>query len=86
VLGIKDWFNGFIVASKAFVTIFPQMSTIITSIDNALDGWLMHFYTVGFVEYIEFLGILVLYRFVIKTKPVQGIKNFSSKNCMAVIK
>jgi hypothetical protein len=38
------------------------------------------------VEYTEFLGILVLYRFVIKTKPVQGIKNFSSKNCMAVIK
>jgi hypothetical protein len=82
---VKDWFNGFIMAPTAFVTIFPQMSAIIASIDGVLDGWLMHFYVVGFVEYAEFLGILVLYRFVIKTKPVKEIRNFSSKNCIYLI-
>jgi len=61
------------------------MSAIIASIDSSLDGWLMHFYTVGFVEYPEFLGILVLYRSLIKTKPVKEIRNSSSKNCMSLI-
>ena len=82
---INDWFYGFILTPKAFGTVFPQMSAIIDSIDGGLDRWLMHFYTVGFVEYAEFLGILVLYRFVIKTKPVKEIQNFSSKNSMALI-
>jgi hypothetical protein len=61
------------------------MSAIIASIDGALDGWLVHFYTVGFVEYSEFLAILLLYRFVIKTKPVKEIKDLSNKNCIRLI-
>ena len=69
----NDWFYGFITAPVAFVTAFPQMSAVIASIDGALDGWLMHFYTVGFVEYSEFLGILLAYRFVIKTKSKAAI-------------
>lgn len=69
----SDWFYGFIAAPVAFVTAFPQMSAVIASIDGALDGWLMHFYTVGFVEYAEFLGILVVYRYVIKTKSKAAI-------------
>ena len=81
----NDWFYGFIVAPSALITAFPQMSAIIASIDSSLDGWLMHFYTVGFVEYVEFLGILVLYRFVVKTKSVKEIRNFSSKNCGSLI-
>lgn len=69
----NDWFSGLIAAPIAFVVAFPQMSAVIASIDGALDGWLMHFYTVGFVEYAEFLGILVMYRFVIKTKSKAAI-------------
>ena len=49
-------------APVVFVTAFPQMSAAIASIDQSLDGWLMHFYTVGFVEYLELLGILIFYR------------------------
>lgn len=64
----EEWLNGFIAIPIAFVVAFPQMSAVIAQIDSSLDGWLMHFYTVGFVEYAEFLGILLLYRFVIKTK------------------
>ena len=69
----EDWFYGFLIAPLAFITAFPEMSAVIASIDGVLDGWLLHFYTVGFVEYAEFLGILVLYRFVIKTKSRAAI-------------
>ena len=65
----EEWFNGFVAMPIAFIVAFPQMSAVIAHIDSSLNGWLMHFYTVGFVEYAEFLGILLLYRFVLKTKP-----------------
>ena len=70
---VYDWLYGFAVAPLAFITAFPQMSAVIASIDAALGGWLLHFYTVGFVEYAEFLGILMTYRFVIKTKSKAAI-------------
>ena len=63
-----DWFMGFLTAPIAFITAFPQMSAIIASIDERFDGWLLHFYTVGFVEYLELLGILVFYKITIKRK------------------
>ena len=72
-LKTDDWFYGFLAIPIAFVTAFPQMSAAIASIDGVLDGWLLHFYTVGFVEYAEFLGILVAYRFFIKTKSKAAI-------------
>ena len=64
----SDWFMGFLMAPVAFVTAFPQMSAAIASIDQSLDGWLMHFYTVGFVEHLELLGILIFYRISFRKK------------------
>ena len=58
----NDWMSGFLMAPIAFVTSFPEMSAAIAAIDQKLDGWLMHFYTVGFVEYLEVLGILIFYK------------------------
>ena len=58
----SDWVVGFLMAPVMFLTAFPQMSASIASIDQSLDGWLMHFYTVGFVEYVELLGILIFYK------------------------
>ena len=63
-----DWVVGFLLAPSALLTEFPKMSAAIASIDNSLDGWLMHFYTVGFVEYLELLGILIFYRITFKKK------------------
>jgi len=60
--GSDDWIYGFLMAPVGFITAFPQMSVVIASIDQRLDGWLMHFYTVGFVEYVELLGVLIFYR------------------------
>lgn len=63
-----DWVVGFLYAPSALLTEFPKMSAAIASIDQSLDGWLMHFYTVGFVEYLELLGILIFYRISFKRK------------------
>lgn len=72
-LDASDWVIGFLMAPVMFITAFPQMSAIIASVDQSLDGWLMHFYTVGFVEYLELLGILIFYRITIKKKLLSPI-------------
>ena len=64
----SDWFVGFLMVPAAFLTAFPQMSAAIASIDQSLDGWLLHFYTVGFVEYLELFGILIFYRISFRKK------------------
>ncbi|WP_297442530.1 hypothetical protein [Nitrosopumilus sp.] len=64
----SDWVFGAIMAPVGFVTAFPQMSAAMASIDEKMDGWLMHFYTVGFVEYLELVGILVYYRISFRKK------------------
>ena len=61
-LSASDWVFGFLMAPVGFLTAFPEMSMAIATIDQKLDGWLMHFYTVGFVEYLELLGILIYYK------------------------
>lgn len=57
-----DWMNAYLIGSLGFITDFPAMSAAIASIDETTDGWLLHFYTVGFVEYLELFGILLVYR------------------------
>ena len=67
-LDASDWAIRFLMAPVMFITAFPQMSASIASVDQSLDGWLMHFYTVGFVEYLELLGILIYYRISFRRK------------------
>ena len=67
-LSPNDWIFGIIMAPIGFITAFPEMSMAIASIDQKLDGWLMHFYTVGFVEYLELLGILIYYKISFRKK------------------
>ncbi|MGI9566607.1 MAG: hypothetical protein ACR2LL_06290 [Nitrosopumilus sp.] len=64
----SDWIMGFLMTPVLFLTAFPQMSAGISSIDQSLDGWLMHFYTVGLVEYAELLGILIFYKISFRRK------------------
>ena len=64
----SDWVFGAIMAPVGFVTAFPQMSAAMASIDQRMDGWLLHFYTVGFVEYLELVGILVYYKISFRRK------------------
>lgn len=60
--GASEWFNNFLIIPIALITAFPQMSAAIASIDQQVDGWLLHFYTVGFIEYVEIVGILIFHR------------------------
>jgi len=67
-LEASDWVVAFLMVPVALLTAFPQMSAAIASIDQSLDGWLLHFYTVGFVEYLELFGILIYYRISFRKK------------------
>ena len=67
-LDASDWFIAFLMVPVAFLTAFPQMSAVIASVDQSLDGWLLHFYTVGFVEYLELFGILIFYKISFRKK------------------
>lgn len=71
-LETNDWVGPFFIDPAVFVTIFPQMSATIASIDQDLDGWLLHFYTVGFIEYAELLGILICYKISFMRKTPVG--------------
>lgn len=70
----SDWIFGTLMAPVGFVTAFPQMSAAMASIDYRLDGWLMHFYTVGFVEYLELVGILLYYKISYRRKSSLDLK------------
>jgi len=75
-LDASDWFIAFLMVPVAFLTAFPQMSAVIASVDQSLDGWLLHFYTVGFVEYLELFGILIYYKISFRKKlksPITSI-------------
>ena len=63
-----DWFVGFLMFPVALLTAFPQMSASIAHIDQSMNGGLLHFYTVGFVEYVELVGILIYYRISFRKK------------------
>jgi len=63
-----DWIVGFLMVPVMFITAFPQMSAGIASVDQSLNGWLMHFYTVGFIEYLELFGILIYYKISFRKK------------------
>ena len=51
------------------------MSAAIASIDQEVDVWLLHFYTVGFIEYAELLGILIYYKISFRKKIPTVIRN-----------
>ena len=71
----SDWIVGFLMVPVMFITAFPQMSAGIASVDQSLDGWLMHFYTVGFIEYLELFGILIYYKISFRKKLQSSVKS-----------
>lgn len=79
----SDWIFGAVMAPVGFVTAFPQMSAAIASIDHRMDGWLMHFYTVGFIEYLELMGILIYYKISFKRKISKNPLDFKLKTAIS---
>ena len=46
----------------SFFIAFPQVSVILAILNDTFDGWILHFYTVAFVEYLELFGILFIHK------------------------
>ena len=61
-LEAKDWLLGFIALFVAVFVAFPQICAVFAVLNDSFDGWILHFYTVAFVEYLELFGILLLYK------------------------
>ena len=60
---VQDWIYG---VSSMFIAIFvafPQLSAVFAVLNDSMNGWVLHFYTVAFVEYLELFGILLFFRF-----------------------
>ena len=72
---LQDWINGFIGMILAVFFAFPQLSAVFAVLNDSSQGWVLHFYTVAFVEYLEIFGILLLYRFYLPKKNAKLSKN-----------
>ncbi len=42
---------------------FPLFSSALSIINDVFDGWILHFYTVAFIEQLEIFGILLFSKF-----------------------
>jgi len=72
---IQEWINGFIGMILAVFFAFPELAAVFAVLNDSSQGWVLHFYTVAFVEYIEIFGILLFYRFYLPKKNSTTPKN-----------
>lgn len=78
-LEAQDWFFGVLGLFLAVFIAFPQLSAVLAVLNESLDGWILHFYTVAFVEYLELFGILIYFRYSLYSKKSSSVledKNF----------
>jgi len=62
-LQAQDWIFGMMGMFLAIFIAFPQLSAVLAVLNDSFDGWVLHFYTVAFVEYLEMFGILIYFRY-----------------------
>ncbi len=67
-LEAQDWVFGVLGLFLAIFIAFPQLSAVLAVLNESFDGWVLHFYTVAFVEYLELLGILIYFRYSLSRK------------------
>ena len=66
---LQDWVSGAFNFLFLLFTGSAEMFALLAILNDIFDGWLLHFYTVGLVESLELLGILLFYRvFLPKTR------------------
>lgn len=78
-LDAQDWIIGVMGLFLAVFIAFPQLSAVLAVLNDSFDGWILHFYTVAFVEYLELFGILIYFRYTLFSKKSSskiGDKNF----------
>ncbi len=77
-LEAQDWVFGVLGLFLAIFIAFPQLSAVMAVLNESFDGWILHFYTVAFVEYIELFGILIYFRYSLsgnKSRSIVDDKN-----------
>ena len=77
-LEAQDWIFGVLGLFLAIFIAFPQLSAVLAVLNESFDGWILHFYTVAFVEYLELFGILIYFRYSLfskKSSAAMGDKN-----------
>jgi len=62
----EEWLTLALILFLAFFFMFPEFSAAFAIVNDMLDGWILHFYTVVFVESLEALEILIFYRITLK--------------------
>ncbi|MDX1596688.1 MAG: hypothetical protein R3327_07090 [Nitrosopumilaceae archaeon] len=67
-LNVDNWIGGIFNFFYLLVSGSPKMFALMAILNDIFDGWLLHFYTVGLVESLELLGILIVYRVFIPKK------------------
>ncbi len=67
-LEAQDWILGVLGLFLAIFIAFPQLSAVFAVLNDSFDGWILHFYTVAFVEYLELFGILIYFRYSLFSK------------------
>src|SRR3990170_632266 len=67
-LQFQDWIYGIVGMFLAIFFAFPQLSAVLAVLNDSLNGWILHFYTVAFVEYLELFGILIFFRISLSKK------------------
>ncbi len=72
-LNAKDWILGVVGLFLAIFVAFPQLSAVLAVLNDSFDGWILHFYTVAFVEYLELFGILIYFRYSLFRKKSSSI-------------
>jgi hypothetical protein len=77
-IGFSEWVYGIIGLFLAIFFAFPQVAAVFAVLNEMFDGWVLHFYTVGFVEYLELFGILIYHRFAFRKKVTDV--SFESSN------
>lgn len=80
-LEAQDWIFGVLGLFLAVFIAFPQLSAVLAVLNDSFNGWILHFYTVAFVEYLELFGILIYYRYSLyskKSSSTLGDKNLQN--------
>jgi len=72
-LEAQDWVFGVFGLFLAIFIAFPQLSAVLAVLNESFDGWVLHFYTVAFVEYLELFAILVYFRYSLSGKKSHSV-------------
>jgi hypothetical protein len=72
-LEAQDWILGVLGLFLAVFIAFPQLSAVLAVLNESFDGWILHFYTVAFVEYLELFGILIYFRYSLFSKKSSAV-------------